>query len=54
MKWKYSVQWMNDEGNWQEEDSFEGIEKAFESKSNLNKQMSKIVDLETGNEVYNT
>lgn len=53
MKWKYSVQWMNDEGNWQEEDAFENLEKALESKITVNRQMTKIVDLETGNEVYN-
>ena len=52
MKWKYSVQWMNGDGNWQEEDAFEKIEQAFESKLSLNNQVSKIVDLETGNEVY--
>ena len=53
MKWKYSVQFMNEEGNWQETDSFETLSKAFESKTTLNYQMSKVVDLETGNEVYN-
>jgi|LWDU01.1.fsa_nt_gi hypothetical protein len=52
MKWKYSVQFMNSEGNWQETDSFENISKAFESKDSLTYQMSKVVDLETGNEVY--
>lgn len=52
MKWKYSVQWMNDDGNWQEEDSFEKLEQAFESKGSLHKQVSKIINLETGNEVY--
>jgi hypothetical protein len=54
MKWKYSVQFMNDEGNWQEVDSFENISNAFESRGTLNYQMSKVVDLETGNEVYNS
>lgn len=53
MKWKYSVQFMNGEGNWQETDSFENLSKAFESKDTLTYQMSKVVDLETGNEVYN-
>ncbi len=43
---------MNSEGNWQETDSFENISKAFESKDSLTYQMSKVVDLETGNEVY--
>jgi hypothetical protein len=45
---------MNEEGNWQENDSFESLENALESKNILNKQMSKVVDLETGNEVFNT
>lgn len=51
MRWKYSLQFMNEEGNWQEVDAFEQIQQAFESKSKLSVQMSKVVDLETGNEV---
>ena len=54
MKWKYSVRFMNEEGNWQETDAFEFISEAFKSKDTLNYQMSKVVDLETGNEVFNT
>jgi len=54
MKWKYSLQFMNEEGNWQEVDVFESLQQAFESKNTLSVQMSKVVDLETSNEVYNS
>ena len=54
MKWKYSLQFMNEEGNWQEVDVFESLQQAFESKNTLSVRMSKVVDLETSNEVYNS
>jgi hypothetical protein len=54
MKWKYSLQFMNEEGNWQEVDAFESLQQAFESKNKLSVQMSKVVDLETSNEVFNS
>lgn len=54
MKWRYSVQFVNDDGNTQEEDVFDVATEALKCRENLasnGKSQSKVVDLEDGVEI---
>lgn len=45
-KWKYSLRYMNSEGQWQEHDTYTTPEDAIKAKEALGNMSAQVVDLE--------